>query len=174
MRISRFSLVAGAAVAVLSLFAYAQSHKPKPGLYEVTSNMTWQQSPFPAGMPAMPAGHNPFGGGPHTTQVCVTQEQIDKYGNVPPQTGGECQITNIQKNADGMTAEMVCTGHMQGKGTVESKWTGEASSTSKVHFAGNMQMGPNSKPVEWTVESTSVYKGADCGSVKPFVMPKQE
>ena len=31
-----------------------------------------------------------------------------------------------------------------------------------------MQMGPESKPVEWTVESTSVYKGPDCGNVKPI------
>jgi hypothetical protein len=32
-------------------------------------------------------------------------------------------------------------------------------------------MGANSSPVEYTVESTSTYKGADCGSVKPLPMP---
>jgi hypothetical protein len=34
-----------------------------------------------------------------------------------------------------------------------------------------MQMGQNSRPIEWTSESTSVYKGPDCGSVKPLPMP---
>jgi hypothetical protein len=33
-----------------------------------------------------------------------------------------------------------------------------------------MQMGPNSTPVEYTIESVSTYKGADCGSVKPMPM----
>jgi hypothetical protein len=41
----------------------------------------------------------------------------------------------------------------------------------KVHFTGTMQMGPNSRPIEWTSESTSVYKGPDCGSVQPLPMP---
>jgi hypothetical protein len=34
-----------------------------------------------------------------------------------------------------------------------------------------MQMGPNAMPVEYTMVATSVYKGADCGSVKPVPMP---
>jgi hypothetical protein len=29
-------------------------------------------------------------------------------------------------------------------------------------------MGSNSTPVEYTIESSSVYKGPDCGSVKPI------
>jgi hypothetical protein len=159
MRIHRTVLVAGACVLALGIFAWAQTRKA--GLWEATSTMTWQQAPFPAGMG--PAG------GPHTTQVCVTQDQIDKYGTVPPQTRGDCQVTNIVKKATGMTADMVCSGHVNGQGTIEASWTDDSHSTAKVHFTGAMQMGPNSKPVEWTVESTSVYKGADCGSVKPIV-----
>jgi hypothetical protein len=34
-----------------------------------------------------------------------------------------------------------------------------------------MQAGQSARPVEWTVESTSVYKEPDCGSVKPMAMP---
>ena len=74
--------------------AWAQSTR-KAGLWEVTSTMTWQQSPMPAGMPVNP--NSPFAGGAHTTQVCVTQAQIDRYGALPPQTRGDCQVTNIQK-----------------------------------------------------------------------------
>jgi hypothetical protein len=60
---------------------------------------------------------------------------------------------------------------MAGKGTVESSWTDSDHSTSKVHFTGSMQMGPNATPVEYTIVANSVYKGADCGNVKPPPMP---
>ncbi|MFP5209555.1 MAG: DUF3617 domain-containing protein [Acidobacteriota bacterium] len=159
MRVRRNVLAVSVSVLVLGLLAWAQTRKP--GLWEVTSTMTWQQSPFPAGMAQM-------GGGPHTMQVCVTQAEIDKYGTVPPQAHGNCKMTNVVKKANGMTAEMVCSGPMEGKGTVEASWTDGAHSAAKVHFTGAMQMGPASKPFEWTVESTSVYKGPDCGSVKPI------
>ncbi len=88
----------------LGIGTTAQAQSRKAGLWEVTSNMTWQQSPFPSGMSA-PAG-SPFGGGAHTNSVCVTQEQIDKFGAPAPQTRGDCQVTNVSKQATGMTAEM--------------------------------------------------------------------
>jgi len=166
MRIPRILFIAGASLAILSVFAWSQTRKA--GLWEITSTMTWQQSPFPAGMMSQMGGHTPFGGGPHTSQICVTQQQIDKYGTVPPQTQGDCQVTNLVKKANSMTADLVCTGHAAGKGTIEASWTDDEHSTSKVHFTGTMEMGQESRPVEWTVESTSAYKGADCGNVKPF------
>ena len=145
--------MAAASTAVLT----AQS--PKAGLWEVTTTMTWQQSPFPQGM-------NPMGG-PKTYQVCVTQDEIDKYGTVPPQTHGDCQITDVTKKANGMSASLVCTGSMTGQGTVDATWTADASSTSNIHFTGSMQMGPHPSPIEWTINASSTYKSADCGSVKP-------
>ena len=158
MRIGRNALLVGVCGLSLGLFAWAQGRKA--GLWEVTATMSWQQSPFPAGMGPMSE--------PHTTKICVTQEQIDKFGTVPPQTRGSCQVNDVVKKANGMSAALVCTGPMSGKGDIQSSWTDDSHATSKVHFLGAMQMGPNSKPVEWTVESTSLYKGADCGSVKPL------
>jgi hypothetical protein len=61
---------------------------------------------------------------------------------------------------------------MSGKGTVAASWIDQEHTTSKVHFAGTLQAGPAPKPVEWTVESTSVFKSADCGGVKPYVAPE--
>jgi len=155
------------AVAIVSL---AQSVR-KPGLWEMTSNMTWQKSPMPPGMVMPPGVRNPFGGGPQTSQVCLTQALIDKYGAPMPQTGNGCQLTNVVMKSSSMTANMVCTGKTAGSGTVESDWSNPGQAKGKVHFAGTMQMGPNSMPVEWTVVSTSSYKGPDCGSVKPPPMP---
>jgi hypothetical protein len=146
----------------------ASAQARKPGLWEVTTTMTWQQSPFPAGMPA---GAGAAFAGPHTSQVCLTQAQIDKYGAPLPQTRGDCQVTNMVKKPSGMTADMECTGRMSGKGTLEASWTDDGHATSKMHFVGSMQAGPSPKPVEWTTTSTSVFKGADCGSVQPMTMP---
>lgn len=159
MRLHRSLFAVSVCIVLLGVFAWAQGRKA--GLYEITSTMTWQQSPFPGGMAP--------GGGPHTTQICVTQEQIDKYGDVPPQTHGNCQVSDVKKNANSMHATITCTAPMAGTGTVESSWTGADSSHSTVHFTGSMQMGPDSKTIEWTVDSHSTYKGADCGSVKPIV-----
>jgi hypothetical protein len=111
-------------------------------------------------------------GGPHTTQVCVTQAMIDKYGGPysnPPR--GDCQVTNVSLKADGMTANIACTGQMTATGTVESTFNDGNSAQTKIHLTGTMQMGPNSRPVDITMQSKSVYKGADCGSVKPLAMP---
>jgi len=149
---------------VLALSLWAQSRKP--GLWELTSVMTWQQSPIPAG--SLPAGApNPFALGPRTTQACLTQQQIDKYGAITPNMPG-CQFTNLNKTATGMTADLICAGRFNGKGTAESTAIDSEHAKGKMHFTGTMQMGPNSRPVEWTVQSTSVFKSSDCGSVKPF------
>jgi hypothetical protein len=60
---------------------------------------------------------------------------------------------------------------MSGTGNMESHWTADGHATGKLHFTGTMQMGSRSTPVEWTTNSTSVYKGPDCGNVKPLAMP---
>jgi len=168
---TRVWIALGCCLCVLAGFAWAQSTR-KPGLWEMTSNMTWQQSPMPAGMNMPPGANSPFGGGPHTTQVCLTQAMIDKYGAPMPQSrNNECQISNVVMKPNSMTADWVCTGRMAGKGTLESSWTDPDHAKGKVHFVGTMQMGPNSKTVEYTIETSSDYKGADCGSVKPLPMP---
>jgi len=161
----------GAAMVALGLLAWAQPDLRKPGLYAITTTMTWQQSPFPQGMQMPPQAAAAFGGAPRTTQYCLTQAMIDKYGAAIPQSRGDCQVTNVVKTATGMSADMMCTGEFSGKGTLEAHWSMDGTATGKTHFAGSMKMGPNSTPVEWTTESTSVYKGSDCGSVKPPPMP---
>ncbi len=156
----------GSCLLAVSMLAWAQGRKA--GLWAVTTTMTWQQSPFQGmNLPAGAMANSPFGGGSHTTEVCVTQEQIDKFGTVPPQTNRGCQVTNVKVASGGMTADLTCSGPMSGSGTVKATWTDASHSASHVHFTGTMQMGPNPQPVEWTVDSTSEYKGADCGSVRP-------
>jgi len=168
MRVMRTNWITlGCCLLAMPVLAWAQSRKP--GLWELTTTQTWQQSPFPAGMGG---ANSPFAGGTHTTPVCLTQEQIDKYGAIVPHTRG-CQVTNIVKKSDGMTADMVCTGAMSGKGTLESHLIDSDHAKGKVHFVGSIQAGPNAMPMEWTIQSSSVFKGADCGDVKPVPVPEK-
>jgi hypothetical protein len=167
MRKSALWAPVGCCLVAAAAILFAQSSQ-KPGLYEVTTTMTWQQSPFPQGM-QMPAGANsPFGGGPHTSQVCVTQEMIDKYGGPAPQTRGDCQVKNENRTATGMTGDYACTGQMEGAGKLEATWSEAGQGHTHLHFTGTMHMGPRTTPIEWTMESTATFKGADCGSVKPM------
>jgi hypothetical protein len=167
MRKTRVWITLGCCLFAVVVLAWAQSTR-KPGLWEMTSTMTWQQSPLPPGMQPPPG--SPFAPTPHTTQVCLTQAMIDKYGAPMPQSR-DCQISNVVIKATSMSADWVCSGRMTGKGTLESSWADPNHAVGKVHFVSTIQMGPNAKTVEYTIESSSVYKGPDCGDVKPAAMP---
>ena len=163
---TRVWITLGCCLFAVAIAAWAQAIR-KPGLWEMTSTMTYQQSPFPPGMPASALAAM---SAPHTMQVCLTQAMIDRYG-APMSQSRDCQITNIQMRSSSMTADMVCSGRTNGKGTVESSWADGNVAKGKVHFVGTMGAGSNPMPVEWTAVSTSAYKGPDCGSVKPLPMP---
>ena len=146
---------------LLAASAIAMGTDKKPGLYEVTSTMTWIQSPFPNGM-------TPPGGAPTVTRVCLTQAMIDKFGGSPQTGRGSCTATNVVQKPGKVSADMVCTGSMSGKGTYESTWTDPNLSTDSVHFVGELKMGPQTKLVEWKTNGTSKFVSSDCGSVKPL------
>jgi hypothetical protein len=201
MRSTRVCLALSCSFLLVGLAAHAQSSR-KPGLYEVTTVMSFGDASAPAGsqmpsgsqmppnsqmpqgmqapgahmppgmnMPQMPSSANPMGG-PRTTQVCVTQAMIDKYGGpnpTPPR--GDCQITDVNLKPNGMKAKISCTGAMTATGTVESSWKSDSSSKSTTHIAGNMEMGNNSRPIDITIQASSVFKGSDCGSVQPMTAP---
>ena len=150
----------------LTVSVRAQSRKA--GLWELTTAQTWQQSPFPPGGDANSAS----AGGTHTTLVCLTQQEIDRYGAIVPRTRG-CQVTNVVKKGGGMTADWVCTGAISGKGIMESHMVDGDHAKGTLHFVGTLQARPNAKPVEWTTQSSSVFKSADCGDVKPVPLPER-
>ncbi len=158
-------------LSVVAVVAWAQSSR-KPGLWEATTTMTFQQSPMPPGMQAPPG--SPFSGAPRTTQVCVTQAMIDKYGGPLPQNRGQCQVSKVSMTPTGMSATLTCSGQTSGTGSVETTFTDTNSVHTKVHFTGTLQMGPQSRPIEWTSETTSAYNGPNCGSVQPITIPSDK
>ena len=84
MHKTRIELSVGTCFFVMAVFVWAQNRKA--GLWETSTTQS----------------------GTHTSLVCLTQQQIDKYGAPLPQMRG-CQITNLVKKANGMTADMICT-----------------------------------------------------------------
>jgi Protein of unknown function (DUF3617) len=165
MHRTRNWIVVSLGLFALALLAWAQARKA--GLWEMTTTTTWQQSPVPDGM-----ANSLTAPTTRTTQVCLTRQQIDKYNAIIPSMNGGCHVTNVIKKTNGMTADMICAGRMSGKGTLESSATDSEHATGKMHFVGSIQLGAASKPIEWTANSTSVYKSPDCGSVKPMVVPE--
>lgn len=73
-------------------------------------------------------------------------------------------MTNVTKGSDSVSADVQCDAPLNGKGTFQQKWTDPERSTGKMHFTGAL---PTGKPIEWTIDMTSVFKSSDCGSVKP-------
>jgi len=164
-------LLAGCCCLAIALFANAQS-KQKPGLWEVTATMSMAGMPQmpPAMPPGAPAMASPFA--PRTSQVCVTQAMIDKYGGPNPQPPrGDCKLTDVVRKADGMSAKITCSGQMNATGTVESSWTDPNLVHTTLHMVGDMQMGQMNHPIDMTMKADSTYKGSDCGNIKPAEMP---
>jgi hypothetical protein len=152
MRRLKICIASGCLLAT-TLAARAQDRKP--GLYDVTV-VTTTVSPSPSVRP------------PRTWQVCLTQEMIDKYGAIVPDILNRvCQLANVVKKPGGMTADIVCSGSMTGKGTLQVTWTDSERTKGEIHFSGTMRPGDAPIKIEWSATTTSVYKGPDCGELKP-------
>ena len=157
MRKNRVWVIMG--LCVVALAAQAQGPNRKPGLWEVTTNMSMTGMPQ---MPQMPS---------RTSQVCVTQAMIDKYGGPysNPQRGN-CQLTDISLTPTGMNAKLACTGQMTMTGTVQTTFVDANTTKTTVHTTATM--GASGRTMDMTMESTASYKGPDCGSVQPLPMPE--
>jgi hypothetical protein len=153
---ARISIVFGFCLFALAVSASAQNQNRKPGLWAVTTTITYPSTgAASAGRPSV---------GPYTINVCLTQALIDKYGAPLPQIGS-CTVTKLDKKANSVAANLSCTGAATGTATMESSWTADHA-TGKIHFIGTAPVA-----TEWNSASTSVFKSSDCGSVQPFPMP---
>ena len=75
----------------------------------------------------------------------------------------------MKKTATSMTADWVCSGqHEAARERSSHRGPMETGLTGKIHFPGAMQMGRRLQAGRVDQRMTSVYKGPDCGSVKPM------
>ncbi len=162
------TIAAAAAWWIFSANLLAFGETRKAGLWEISTTTTWQKTTGTQGGFVDPAA-----GGTRTREVCLTQEMIDKWGALLPQSRGQCHIEDKVMHPGGSTASWVCSGRMKGKGELDTQWIDMEHSTGTLHFTGTIQVGSEVKPVEWTTTSTSSFKSADCGSVKPEALPQR-
>jgi hypothetical protein len=141
----------------ITLTALAQERKP--GLYELTLT-TVTISPSPVTYP------------PRVSHVCLTQEMIDKYGAIVPDSILKtCRFNNVLKKPGGTTAEIVCSGSIAGKGTLDVHWSDSEHAKGNIHFSGTIHPGESEIKMEWNALTSSVYKGADCSLIAPATTP---
>ena len=143
MRVLSFVLVAaGASLATAA-------HAMKPGLWEITSQMSGSDMPA---MPAMSAAERKqmeamgiklpgAAGGPMTTVTrhCVTREQAEK--RQPPQSDEDrrqrCEQKDVKTSGNTMTWKIECSGEQKVTGTGSITYQGEESYKGESTF--NMQ-----------------------------------
>ena len=155
--ITRIKLATTALILLVAPAVHGQSRKP--GLWELTTTTTL-------------SGAQPSA--PRVSQICLAQAMIDKYGAIVPHMQSGCQVSNVVKKADGMTADMSCTGMMTGTATLEATYTDAEHATASVHFTGSVESNGSPHQIEWTSHSTSVFKSASCGEIKPYPMPDEK
>jgi hypothetical protein len=157
----------GIASALLLAPGAAWAAHGKPGLWTVTSTIHMDKAlPMsPQMAAAMKQRGVPMAGEPVTSQMCMTQAEVD--ADKPPRITTrqiDCDTKVLSQSASSMKSETICHGVMEGSGHAEISWRGAEHYTGSYSFKGTMHGQPNAI-------STS-YKGdwvkADCGSVKPF------
>jgi hypothetical protein len=160
-------------ILVLPLAAYA-GHR-KPGLWQITSNVT-----FTKGGPQIPPDQlakmqqmgikMPGMDGPTTVQQCLTPERAAQDDH-PDLGRSDCQFQNASWSGNSFSADMVCQGregglhgHMQFIGNSDTSYTGTAHMEgSNPHMGGDFAMDN---------QITGQWQSSDCGSVKPYT-PQQ-
>jgi len=105
-------------------------------------------------------------------QVCLTQEMIDKYGAIVPENlTNACQLVNVVKKRGGMTADMVCSGGITGKGVIEVNWTDSEHTKGTLHFAGVIHPRDTDIKLEWTAEPRPPTKAPRVPCLQPRPRP---
>src|SRR5256885_12064105 len=117
------------AASVALLPAAALAAHGKAGLWNVTSSMEMANMPqIPPEAMAMMKSRGmkmPGMGQPMTSQICMTQEQVN--GDIPPamhNRGENCTGKVLSQTATSMKSEVTCHGRMEGVGHAEISWRG--------------------------------------------------
>jgi len=167
----RYFVLSGLAViAIATVPVTAIAGHGKAGLWSVTTNMggmPQMQMPqmTPEQMQQMQAmGVHMPQSGPHgmTTQYCMTEAEVNADGP-PPSLQKQCKMENMHVTGNTMSADMVCTGEMQGRGHMTVTYDGPEHYSGKMAFTGSA--GGQTRNVTDTFDGK--WLSPNCGSVKP-------
>jgi hypothetical protein len=151
---------------VVSVPVAALASHGKVGLWEVTTqmsmpNMTAMMTPDQlARMQAMGV-HMPTGRS-FTTQHCMTAAEVAADKPPPMRQNKDCTMGNMSFGAHSFTADMVCTGDMQGQGHISVTYDSDEHYSGTYGFTGTA----HGHPAGITNSFEGKWISADCGTVK--------
>jgi hypothetical protein len=163
MRVSQRAvyLAAGIAVAALGSVPAVADHG-KAGLWNITVSMNMAGMPDMSKLPpeaqaAMRAHGMSMNGHSMTVQHCMTPEEVK---NDHPHMRNEqaCKMSNVKTGAGLFSADLSCSGEMQGAGHVEFVFD------SPEHYSGKQSMTGTSQghSIDETTSFDAHWVGADC------------
>ncbi|MES2685347.1 MAG: DUF3617 domain-containing protein [Pseudomonadota bacterium] len=107
------------------------------------------------------------GGGGISMKVCMTKEMIER-NEMPQAQQGDCKSTASPRVGNTQKISFTCT---------QPPSSGEGQITFTSNEAYTMKMVTTStvkgKPEKMTLEGTGKWLSADCGAIKPIVLPKK-
>jgi hypothetical protein len=162
----KFTTALVAASVVLTPVAALAAHG-RPGLWNVTTSMEManmpQMPPEAMAMMKQRGMKMPGMGQPMTSQMCMTQEQVN--GDMPPMHNREVNCTSklLNQTATSVKAEVTCHGRMEGVGRSEMSWRGNEHYEGTYSFKGSME----GHPQQISTRFSGDFVKADCGAVKP-------
>jgi hypothetical protein len=186
MKLRRSGLAAVILGSALALPAWAQ--QIKPGLWEITNNITSADGQMQAALAEMQkqmADMDPeqrkmmeqmmarqgvqlnLGpGGGLRTKMCMTPDMAAR-NEVMTQQQGDCTHKRSPATGGTMKISFSCT-NPRATGEGEVSFSGDSSYRMKMKIISEA----GGKPDTIKMDASARWLGADCGGVKPFVMPK--
>lgn len=178
-------LLAAAVLALASAAAPAQTLKP--GLWEISNKaggnpqMDQAMAQMQQQLAAMPPEQRkqmeavmaqrgvrlgaPGAGGGMTAQVCMTREMVER-NDVPTRSG--CTNTRHERSGNTMKVAFTCSNPPS---SGEGEFTFVSPEAYRSHMTVRTQQQGRTETV--TMDATGKWLKADCGSVKPPVLPKK-
>ena len=170
-----------AALAFVGMAAHAQSQAP--GLWEATMKFNTGDGQMEKGLAemqkrlaAMPPDQRAqaeammaksgvtFNAAGTAIKVCITPEQAARR---EPQMPGNCSTSQLERSASSMKFKYECGAPNPSRG--EGEWTFTGDKAYVGHLVSTREVA--GKPKQFTIDTSGKWVAADCGAVKPFVMP---
>lgn len=165
---SKKLITALVAASVILVPVAALAAHGRPGLWNVTTSMEMANMPqMPPEAMAMMKSRGmkmPGMGQPMTSQMCMTQEQVN--GDTPPAMHNReenCTTKLLSQTGSSMKSQVTCHGRMEGVGLSEMNWRGNEHYEGTYSFKGTMEGRPQSISTRFSGD----FVKADCGAVKP-------
>ncbi len=167
---NRFRICALMGAALILAPAVAFAAHGKVGLWTVTSTLELRNMPPipPQTLEMMKQNGQPIPGQPFTTQMCMTQEQVN--ADKPPSfndNGESCDTKVLSSSPSAMHTQVVCRGRVNGTGETQISWRGDDHYDGTYSFKGEAE----GHPQDMTIHYSGDFVKADCGNVRPYGPP---